>query len=176
MSDFTTLRQLFEERLGEAYDAEKQLLQALPEVVEAVSDQRLREAFSANLAETHEHVGRLEEVFALLDLRPRRRWCAGMTGLLEEVGNLLDAEGSELVRDAALIAEYQRVEHYEMASYSALISWAKLLQLEDALDLLMANDREDKTADASLMLLARSAIDFAALGASTLTVVESVSS
>src|SRR5262245_3399546 len=126
--DLNSLRDLFEDEMQGIYDAEKQVLQTLAHVTEAVLDEQLRDVLSAHLAETHVHIERLEDAFHLMGLSPRRRRSAGMAGILDEGSELLvDVLSPDTVRDAAFIASCQRVEHYEIAAYGTLIAWAKLL-------------------------------------------------
>jgi ferritin-like metal-binding protein YciE len=159
MADLNTLRDLFEDELRDVYDAEKQIVKALPKIIKAVSNDDLSQALSAHLEETHGHVARLEDAFKSLNLKPKGKHCAGMAGLLEEGGDLLDEDGEDAVFDAALIAGCQRVEHYEITAYGSLMAWAKLLGYQDALKLLKANEQEEKAADAKLSKLAESTVN-----------------
>jgi ferritin-like metal-binding protein YciE len=165
MADLNTLNDLFEDELKDVYDAEKQILKALPKIIKAVTDEQLSEALSAHLEETRGHVRRLEQVFASLELKPKGKHCAGMAGILEEGSDLLEEDGAEPVLDAAFIAGCQRVEHYEIVAYGCLMAWAKLLGYRDAFSLLKANEQEEKAADAKLSKLAESAINQQALNA-----------
>jgi ferritin-like metal-binding protein YciE len=159
MADLNTLRDLFEDELKDMYDAEKQILKALPKVIKAANDDELRNALSAHLNETRGHVDRLEQVFGVIDVKPKAKHCSGMAGILEEGGDLLDEDGSEGVLDAAFIAGCQRVEHYEITAYGSLMAWAKQLGYRDALELLKANEQEEKAADAKLSKIAESTIN-----------------
>jgi ferritin-like metal-binding protein YciE len=165
MSDLNTLRDIFEDELRDVYDAEKQILKALPKVIKAVTSEPLRDALSHHLEETRGHVDRLEQAFSSLELKPTAKHCAGMAGILEEGSELLKAEGAEAVLDAAFIAGCQRVEHYEITAYGSLMAWAKLLGYDDALALLKANEQEEKAADTKLSKLAESAVNEEALHA-----------
>lgn len=159
MADLNTLKDLFEDELRDVYDAEKQVLKALPKIIKAVTDEQLSEALSAHLAETRGHVTRLEQVFESLDLKPRGKHCAGMAGILEEGSDLLEEDGDDAVLDAAFIAGCQRVEHYEITAYGCLMAWAKMLGYRDALNLLKANEQEEKAADAKLSKIAESTVN-----------------
>ena len=159
MADLNTLQDLFENELRDVYDAEKQILKALPKIIKAATDERLSEALSAHLEETRGQVARLEQAFASLDLKPRGKHCAGMAGILEEGSELLKEDGDDAVLDAAFIAGCQRVEHYEITAYGTLMAWAKLLGYKEALNLLKANEQEEKAADAKLSKLAESTVN-----------------
>jgi ferritin-like metal-binding protein YciE len=159
MADLNTLRDLFEDELKDMYDAEKQILKALPKVIKAANDDELRNALSSHLNETRGHVDRLEKVFGAIDAKPKGKHCSGMAGILEEGGDLLDQDGSEGVLDAAFIAGCQRVEHYEITAYGSLMAWAKQLGYRDALELLKANEQEEKAADAKLSKIAEATIN-----------------
>lgn len=162
MSELETLADLFEHELRDVYDAENQILKALPDVIKAVSDTGLREALMMHLEETEGQVGRLEEVFASINVKPSGRHCSGMAGILEEGDDLLAENGDKAVMDAAFIASCQKVEHYEITAYGTLLAWAELLEYTDAIALLAANEREEKAADMKLADMATAAINPAA--------------
>ncbi len=159
MADLNTLKDLFESELRDVYDAEKQILKALPKIIKAVTDEQLQEALSTHLTESRGHVTRLEQVFESLELKPKGKHCAGVAGILEEGSDLLEQDGDEAVLDAAFIAGCQRVEHYEITAYGCLMAWAKILGYRDALNLLKANEQEEKAADAKLSKIAESAVN-----------------
>ncbi len=165
MADLTTLAILFEGELRDIYDAEKQILKALPKIIKAVTNDALGKALSAHLEETRGHIARLEQAFQSLDLKPKGKHCAGMAGILEEGGDLLEEDGDEAVLDAAFIAGCQSVEHYEIVAYGCLMAWAKLLGYQDAVNLLRANEQEERAADAKLSKLAESSVNSQALSA-----------
>jgi len=125
MPDINSLHELFEKELRDLYDAEKQILKALPKMIKGASNEDLSEALSMHLEETRGHVERLEGVFESLDMKARGKHCAGMEGLLEEGSELLKEDGPEAVLDAGIISAAQRVEHYEITAYGTLMSWAK---------------------------------------------------
>jgi ferritin-like metal-binding protein YciE len=149
------LRETFVEELKDIYDAEKQLLRALPKMAKAAEHEELKEAFEGHLHETEEHVRRLEQVFKLMDQPAKGKKCKAMQGLVEE--------GEELIRedegDAALICAAQKVEHYEIASYGSLESWAKLMGEQEAADLLGETLGEEKSADEKLTGIAEESIN-----------------
>lgn len=165
MAGLNTLHDLFEDELRDVYDAEKQILKALPKIIEAARHAELREALTMHLEETCGQVERLEQAFESLDLEPRGKHCAGMAGILEEGSDLLEENGNEAVLDAAFIAGCQRVEHYEITAYGTLMAWARLLAYDKALKLLEANEREEKVADLKLSRIAESSVNPQAAGA-----------
>jgi ferritin-like metal-binding protein YciE len=165
MAELNTLHDLFEDELRDVYDAEKQILKALPKIIEAAKHAELREALTMHLEETRGQVERLEQAFESLDLKPRGKHCAGMAGILEEGDDLLDENGNDAVLDAAFIAGCQRVEHYEITAYGTLVAWARLLAYDEALKLLEANEREEKAADLTLSKIAESSVNPQAAGA-----------
>ena len=147
------LQELFVEELRDVYDAEKQLTKALPKMAKAVESEELRTAFEEHLEITRMQVNRLEEVFKSLGLAARGKTCDGMKGLIEEGStHMEELEGSTL--DAALIGAAQRVEHYEIAAYGTLATWAELLGHQDAKDLLGQTLEEEKEADEKLTMIA----------------------
>lgn len=115
--EFSTLKDLFVEQVEDLYDAEQRLVDALPDLVDAANSSELRSAFENHLTETKEHVSRLESVFKQLDMDPKRQSCEAMKGLIKESDAVVKAKGDPSVKDAALIAAAQRVEHYEIAGY-----------------------------------------------------------
>jgi ferritin-like metal-binding protein YciE len=159
MADLHTLKDLFVDELRDAYDAEKQILKALPKIIKAVTNDDLRKGLSAHLVETRGHVQRLEDAFQSIDLKPKGKHCAGMAGILEEGGALLEEDGDDAVLDAGFIAGCQRVEHYEITAYGTLKTWAKTLGYTKAAGLLAANEKEEKAADEKLTALAESVIN-----------------
>jgi ferritin-like metal-binding protein YciE len=147
------LQELFVEELRDVYDAEKQITKALPKMAKAVESDELRAAFEEHLEITRMQINRLEEVFKSLGLAARGKTCDGMKGLLEEgQSHMEELEGSTL--EAALIGAAQRVEHYEIAAYGTLATWAELLGYQDAKDLLGQTLEEEKEADDKLTVIA----------------------
>ena len=143
------LQELFVEELRDVYDAEKQLTKALPKMAKAAESNELRAAFEEHLEITRMQVNRLEEVFKSLGLAARGKPCDGMKGLIEEgQSHIEELEGATL--DAALIGAAQKVEHYEIAAYGTLATWAELLGHQDAKDLLGQTLEEEKEADEKL--------------------------
>ena len=143
------LKELFVEELKDIYDAEKQLVKALPKMAKAAESEELRASFEEHLEITRMQVGRLEEVFKILGMAARGKTCEGMKGLIEEGQEAMEElEGSTL--DAALIASAQKVEHYEIATYGTLATFAEVLEMEEAKDLLGQTLEEEKEADEKL--------------------------
>ena len=147
------LQELFVNELRDIYDAEKQLTKALPKMAKAAESDELRAAFEEHLEVTRAQVGRLEQVFKLLGMAARGKPCEGMKGLIEEGEEVMkEMEGSTL--DAALIASAQKVEHYEIATYGTLATFAEVLEMQQAKDLLGPTLEEEKEADEKLTAIA----------------------
>jgi ferritin-like metal-binding protein YciE len=142
-----TMHDLLIEELKDLYSAETQILKALPKMAKGASTGVLTLAFEAHLEQTHGHVVRLEQMFDELGASPRGKRCKGMEGLLAEGAEALDEEGADLVRDAALIAGAQRVEHYEIAAYGSALACAKVMQLDEIAGLLEETLAEERAAD-----------------------------
>jgi ferritin-like metal-binding protein YciE len=165
MPEMNSLHALFEKELRDLYDAEKQIVKALPKIIKSTTNDELNELLSVHLEETKGHVDRLEGVFESLNLKPRGKHCAGMAGLIEEGSDLVSEDGAEAVLDAGIISAAQRVEHYEITAYGTLMAWAKLMGHKEALALLKQNEQEEKAADVKLSKLAESVINRDALAA-----------
>jgi ferritin-like metal-binding protein YciE len=158
----TNLREAFVEEIKDIYNAEKQIVKALPKMVKGATSDELREAFESHLDETENQVTRLERVFELLDEKPRGKHCAGMAGILEEGSETLQEDAEDAVMDAMLIAGAQRVEHYEITAYGTCIAWAEALGLTEVAEVLGESLAEEKAADEKLSALAESGINDAA--------------
>jgi ferritin-like metal-binding protein YciE len=156
------LRDFFHDELKDIYDAEHRLLRALPKMAKAASSEELQNAFNDHLEKTRTHVERLDQVFRIADMKPARKNCDGMKGLLEEGQSLMEKEADESAMDAGLIGAAQRVEHYEMAAYGTLKAWAEVLGLDEAAGLLEETLEEEKEADETLNSLAEGGINQAA--------------
>jgi ferritin-like metal-binding protein YciE len=150
----SSLRDLFIIELNDLYDAENQLIKALPKMAKASASESLRGAFEDHLAKTKEHAARIERIFAELDVPAKREKCKGMQGLVAEGNDLLKKRLSPDVQDAGIIAAAQRVEHYEIAAYGCARTFAELLQNRQAVDLLEQTLQEEKDADEALTELA----------------------
>jgi len=157
MSTAKTLQDLFIHELSDVYSAEKQLTRALPRLARAATDPKLAQAFQTHLEETQGQVERIDRLVEQADeLRLKRVKCLAMEGLVEEGREIIEEVDKGPVRDAALIAAAQKVEHYEIASYGTLCTYAKLLGLNDALKLLKETLAEEKATDDKLSVLAQS--------------------
>ena len=159
MAQAGTLHDAFIEELRDTYDAEKQLIKALPRLAKAAASTDLRAAFESHLEETKGHVERLEQVFQSLEEKPRGKHCEGIAGIIEEGKSMMGEEFDEATMDAVLIAAGQRAEHYEMAAYGTLIAWAESMGHTEALNLLQEILEEEKAADQKLTSLAESGIN-----------------
>lgn len=155
IKNMSQLRETFLEELKDVYDAEKQLVKALPKVAKAAEHEDLKHAIEAHLEETEGHVERLEKVFEMLGEKAAAKKCKAMKGLLEEGEELI----SEKAGDAALICAAQKVEHYEIAAYGSLSAWAKSLGEQEAADLLEGTLGEEKEADEKLTSIAESSVN-----------------
>lgn len=156
MTALHNLHDLFHQELRDIYDAEKQLTKALPRMAKQASNDKLRSALEDHLAETEQQVERLEKIFGMIDEKPRGKKCVGMEGLIKEGSELLKEKADDAVKDAGIIAAAQRVEHYEIAVYGTLASFAQELGLMDAVTLLEETLAEEKDADAILTQCAAS--------------------
>ena len=153
----STLREAFIETLKDTYDGEHQILKALPKVIKNVENDELKEALESHLEETREHAKRLEQVFEIFDESPKRKKCNGMAGLITEGEEVMDENEGE----AALILALQKVEHYEIAAYGALVAWAKVLEEEKAATILQKTLAEEKHANQELNDIAQETINLA---------------
>jgi ferritin-like metal-binding protein YciE len=152
--DPNSLQELYVEQLRDLYDAEQQIIKALPEMIEAATSEDLKEALTEHLDVTKLQATRLENIFMNLGEKPKGEKCKGMKGVLEEGSDLVDKIEDTEVRDAAIIASAQRVEHYEMAGYGTARTFATLLQDSEASKLLQQTLDEEKEADEKLTELA----------------------
>jgi ferritin-like metal-binding protein YciE len=144
------LKELYIDELRDLYDAENRLVKALPKLAKASSSEKLREGFESHLEQTRGHVDRLKEILGALGEKPSGKTCAGMAGLVKEGDQMMGADFSDEVRDAALISAAQRVEHYEIAAYGCVSAWAQLLGESEANALLEKTLEEEKETDQKL--------------------------
>ena len=158
-----TLKQLYIEELRDLHSAENQLLKALPKMAKGASSEELKLAFENHLDQTKVHVERLEEIFERLDETPKGKTCHGMKGLVEEGSEILEEDGEESVLDAGIIAAAQKVEHYEIASYGTVRTFAQLLGEDEAAELLQETLDEEGEADKLLTQLAEEIVNPEAL-------------
>jgi ferritin-like metal-binding protein YciE len=148
-----TLNDLFEHEIADLYSAETQLVEALPKLAQAASNDELRKAFEHHLEETRDHVRRLEEIRGEIGTSMSEQ-CEGMRGLIKEGDEIVTGDGSPAVKDAALIAAAQRVEHYEIAAYGTARTLADELDLDNSRDLLDQTLDEEGNADKLLTKIA----------------------
>ena len=157
--DIETMDDLFVHTLRDIYYAEKQIVKALPDMIEKATDPQLKQGFESHLAETKNHVKRVEEVFKMHGVEAKGVDCPAIDGILEEADEVAGEVEDKQVLDAALIAAAQAVEHYEMTRYGTLIAWAKQLGRSDCASVLQKNLDEEKGADKKLTALAESSIN-----------------
>lgn len=157
------LVKLFDHQLADLYYVEKQLLKTLPSMSRKANDRRLRRAFDAHEEETQQHVQRLEQVFAWLDMKPRAQRCEAMDGILAEAKSMMDEFKDDQALDAAMVCAAQKVEHYEITSYGSLCAFAEQLGWDKVCDLLEDTLDEEKAADHKLSDLAEQVLNYEAL-------------
>jgi ferritin-like metal-binding protein YciE len=145
-----SIRELLIDEMKDLYDAEKQLVKALPKMVKAASNPELSQAFESHLEQTRGHVQRLEQAFELMGEKAKSKPCEAMKGLIEEAGSQLEEDLDGAVLDSAIICAAQKVEHYEISGYGTLSTWAKSLGLDDVAALLDETLSEEKDADEKL--------------------------
>ena len=151
-----SLRELYIEELRDIYDAENQLVKALPKMAEAATSDQLRSGFEEHLEQTRGHVQRLDDIFANIGEKPTGKKCKGMQGLVSEGKEVIDEDFEGEVKDAALISAAQRVEHYEIAAYGTVRTYAEILGDQSAVELLEQTLQEEKETDEKLTELAQS--------------------
>jgi ferritin-like metal-binding protein YciE len=160
--DIKTMDDLFVHTLRDIYYAEKQLLNALPEMAEKATDAQLKQAFQAHLGETRNHVARVEEVFRMHGVEAKGIDCPAIDGIIEEAEDISGEVEDKAVLNAALIAAAQAAEHYEITRYGTLIAWAKQLGRNDCASVLQRNLDEEKAADRKLTSIAESKVNLRA--------------
>ena len=151
-----SLRELYIEELKDLYSAENQLLKAIPKMAKASESDDLRKGFEQHLEQTRGHVNRLEKIFGNLGESPKGKKCKGMEGLISEGGEMIEEHDESEMRDAGLISAAQRVEHYEIAGYGCVKTYATLLGDDQAASLLEQTLQEEKDTDQKLTQLAES--------------------
>jgi len=154
-----SLEDLFVNLLKDIYYAEKQILKALPKMAKKADSDDLRQAFEHHLEETRGQVERLEQVFALCDLKPTAKTCAAIKGILEEGEEDMKEAKDPDVLDAGMIADAQAVEHYEIARYGTMVAWAKQLGMNDAASLLEETLEQEHNADRTLTEIAEGSLN-----------------
>src|SRR5205807_6322183 len=149
------LKELYVDELKDLYNAENQLVKALPKMAKAASSDELRQGFEEHLEQTRGHVQRLDKIFEMLDESPKGKKCKGMEGLVEEGSELMEEDLEDALLDAALIGAAQRVEHYEIAAYGTVRAFAEELGESEHVSLLEETLEEEKETDEKLTELAK---------------------
>src|ERR671912_2862563 len=162
MAKLSSLDDLLVHELQDIYNAEGQILKALPKMTKAATNPDLKAAFEEHRVQTEGQVKRLEQVFKLLGHPVKGKKCEGMAGLIEEGKKMMEEDADPSVLDAALIAAAQKIEHYEIASYGCVCTYAEMLGYEQVHDLLGQNLEEEETTDEKLTELAESVINIEA--------------
>ena len=157
--DIKTFDDLFVHQLQDVYYAEKQLLKALPKMVEKATSPQLKQAFKNHLKETEGHVARVEQVFSMHGAEAKAVDCPAIDGIIKEANEVVADVADKEVLDAALIAAAQAAEHYEITRYGTLVAWAKQIGREDCATVLTQNLNEEYAADDKLTQLAESFIN-----------------
>ncbi|MGA8026141.1 MAG: ferritin-like domain-containing protein [Bryobacteraceae bacterium] len=165
-TEFNSFKDLFVDQIEDLYDAEQRLTEALPKMADAATSNQLKQAFQKHLGETQGHVSRLETIFREINVEPKRETCQAMKGLIAEGEEMIDAKGNPDIKDAALIAAAQRVEHYEISGYGTARSFARRLGLAQAASLLQQTLDEEAAADEKLNQIAESSVNAQAAGSS----------
>jgi ferritin-like metal-binding protein YciE len=163
MSSMDSLQDLLQDELKDIYDAEKQLTKVLPKLAKKASNEQLTEAFESHLQETEEHIVRLERIFKQMGMPVRGKKCEGMQHLIAEGNDMIAECEDDDTRDAVMIAAAQKVEHYEIASYGTIRTWANLLGKSDVAAILEETLDEEKAADVKLTSIAESFVNEAAI-------------
>jgi len=157
--DIETMDDLFVHTLRDIFYAENQIVKSLPDMIEKATDPQLKQGFQSHLAETKNHVKRLEEVFRMHGVEASGVDCPAIDGIIEEADDIAGEVDDKKVLDAALIAAAQAVEHYEMTRYGTLIAWAKQLGRNDCASMLQKNLDEEKAADKKLTAMAEASVN-----------------
>jgi ferritin-like metal-binding protein YciE len=160
--DIKTMDDLFVHTLQDIYYAEKQILKALPKMIEKATNPQLKAGFEKHLKETEGHVKRVEQVFEMHGQKPKAVDCPAIDGIIKEANEVTGEVDDKQVLDAALIASAQAVEHYEMTRYGTLVAWAKELGRGDCASVLQKNLDEEKATDKKLTELAESRVNLQA--------------
>ena len=163
MEEFRSLDDLFLYQLEDLFDAENRMVKALPKMIDAASTPELKQAFEYHVTQTHDHADRLRTVFMQLGRKPEGETCEAMKGLLREAEEMIEARGDPAVKDAALIAAAQRIEHYEIAGYGTARSLAMHLGHTEAARLLQTTLEEERQADRTLTEIAETEVNARAL-------------
>jgi ferritin-like metal-binding protein YciE len=158
-TELNSFQDLFVYEIEDLYDAENRLTKALPKMADAATSSQLKQAIEQHLTETQGHVSRLETIFREMNMEPKRETCEAMKGLISEGEEVVEAKGDPDVKDAAIIAAAQRVEHYEISGYGTARSFAQRLGMTQAANLLQQTLDEEAAADKKLNEIAESAVN-----------------
>lgn len=156
------LQDLLIHELKDIYNAEQQITKALPKMIKATSSTQLKSAFEEHLMVTEKQIERLDKVFEIMGEKSSGEKCKAMEGIIREAETMLSERADSSVMDAALIASAQRVEHYEIAAYGTVCTYAKQLGMTDVLDLLHKTLEEEKMTDEKLTMIAEKSINLKA--------------
>lgn len=159
MSSMESLEDLMQDELKDIYDAEKQLTKALPKLAKKATNEELRDALQTHLQETEGHVERLEQIFEQLGMPVRGKRCEGMKHLIDEGNEMISEAEADATRDAIIIAAVQKSEHYEIASYGTLRTWANVLGKTEVASICEETLEEEKAADEKLTAIAESFVN-----------------
>ena len=159
MAGVESLDELLQDELKDLYDAEKQLTKALPKLAKKASNEELRQAFEEHLRQTEQHIERLEQAFEQLDVPAKGKKCEGIRGILQEGESQLREAEDDATRDALMIASAQKVEHYEIAAYGTVRTWANRLGRNEVASLLEETLEEEKETDKKLTQIAESIVN-----------------
>lgn len=158
-TEFNSFKDLFVNQIEDLYDAENRLTSALPKMADAANSSQLKQALRQHLTETQGHVSRLESIFREINVEPKRETCQAMKGLISEGEEVMSAKGDPDIKDAAIIAAAQRVEHYEISGYGTARAFARRLGLTQAANLLQQTLDEEKAADQKLNQIAEAGVN-----------------
>jgi ferritin-like metal-binding protein YciE len=159
----TQLEKLFHDSLKDVYWAEKHLTKALPKMMKAATTEELKTAIEEHIAQTEEHVSRLEQVFEFMGKKPQAKKCEAMEGLVKEGESIVEeTEDGSMTRDVGIIMAAQKVEHYEIATYGSLVSLAKTMGMDEAADIMAMTLEEEKQTDEGLTEIAENNINWEA--------------
>jgi len=156
------LGKLFEDELKDIYWAEKALTKAIPKMIKNATSEQLVKALEKHLAETEKHVTRAEEVFELMGKKAAAKKCEAMAGLIKEAEEIMEEADEGVMRDAAIISAAQKVEHYEIATYGTLKTFAQTIGLDKAVSILDSTLQDEKKADTTLTEIAESTVNIEA--------------
>lgn len=159
---FETLHDLYLSELRDLYGAEQQIVKALPKVIDKTTNPELRQALENHLGQTRGHVSRLEEIFQMHGEEPKKQKCKGIDGILDEGNDMIGKDATPEVRDAAIISACQRVEHYEMAAYGSVRTYAQQMGHDRAVQLLQQTLNEEGQADKLLTDIAQRRVNIEA--------------